>query len=146
MAGGIVYRDSVDTYEDPEHGVYYEQDGANRITKYEFGYNEILGYTYRYFNSGGGSQITSVDNLFNTNSANSICIVDADICLNVSYPFGTASTSYHPQAVITHEIGHLLGFGHSSDSNAIMYEYIPPGYNKGVADDDFDARENIYGR
>ena len=138
----IVTKADISTYLVPSNGIYYEYGNGNQITKYEFGTEEAIAYTYRYFNSGSGSEITSIDSLF---SSNELSIEQADICLNVSFPYGTASTSYNPQAVLTHEIGHLLGFGHSTNSSAIMYYYIPRGVNKGVSQDDVYALQHIYG-
>ncbi len=49
-------------------------------------------------------------------------IYEADIDINVSHPFGTASTSYDTRTVITHELGHLLGLGEELEiRESVMY-------------------------
>jgi hypothetical protein len=64
-------------------------------------------------------------------------ILDADIYFNpsdsqVSFAtpsaLATASQSYDLESVLTHELGHFLGFSHSAVWSAMMYPYAPaPG-------------------
>lgn len=50
------------------------------------------------------------------------------------------------ESVAVHEIGHLLGLDHSSDSNAVMYSKIPPGtVKRDLAQDDIDGIHALYG-
>lgn len=55
-------------------------------------------------------------------------IIDADILLNANKLFSTvrATASYDLQAMLTHEIGHVLGLSHSAVLSAAMYAYTPP--------------------
>ncbi|XVF60404.1 hypothetical protein PTKIN_Ptkin08bG0043100 [Pterospermum kingtungense] len=43
-----------------------------------------------------------------------------------------------------HEIGHLLGLGHSSLENAIMYPMVPVGESKGLSWDDIQGIRVLY--
>ena len=139
----IVKKSSQPTYDVPKNGIYYFENGYNQVTKYSFGSRSGIAYTYRFFDGSGGSAETeSVTSPYSLNA--DVGINEADICLNTRYSFGTADTSYNVQTVLTHEIGHLLGFGHSSDSNAIMYYAILPNDKRGVSTDDIYALDHIY--
>lgn len=56
-------------------------------------------------------------------------ILDVDIVMNAQDYYWTSSdrTVTDIQNVLTHEIGHLLGFGHTNDPEATMYD----GYSEG---------------
>ena len=71
-------------------------------------------------------------------------VFEADIDINVSFDFGSASTSYDTQSVITHEIGHLLGLGHSQYTSALMYGTINKGTIKSITSDDIAGIAAIY--
>ncbi|KAK1381414.1 metalloendoproteinase 2-MMP [Heracleum sosnowskyi] len=50
------------------------------------------------------------------------------------------------ESVVVHEIGHLLGLGHSSVEEAVMYPSIPSGARKvQLAGDDVDGIQSLYG-
>lgn len=59
---------------------------------------------------------------------------------------GAVRGRYDLQTVALHEIGHLLGLGHSTVKNAIMYPYINPGTTKGLNADDIKGIKVLYNR
>ncbi|KAI7757283.1 hypothetical protein M8C21_019194, partial [Ambrosia artemisiifolia] len=57
-----------------------------------------------------------------------------------------SSTAMDLESVAVHEIGHLLGLGHSSVEDAIMYPTIASGVKKvELARDDVDGIQELYG-
>lgn len=48
--------------------------------------------------------------------------------------------------VLSHEIGHVLGLGHSADPNALMYYSISPPRQLALAQDDLDGITFLYPR
>ncbi|XP_051117350.1 metalloendoproteinase 1-like [Andrographis paniculata] len=57
---------------------------------------------------------------------------------------GAVPGGFDMETVAIHEIGHLLGLGHSPDQSAIMYPTIPPGITKGLGKDDIKGIEALY--
>ncbi|CAK9159964.1 unnamed protein product [Ilex paraguariensis] len=57
---------------------------------------------------------------------------------------GPVLGSYNLEAVALHEIGHLLGLGHSSVMEAIMFPSIQPGVSKSLASDDIRGLKALY--
>ncbi|KAK6931135.1 Peptidoglycan binding-like [Dillenia turbinata] len=58
----------------------------------------------------------------------------------------TSSTAVDLESVAVHEIGHLLGLGHSSVEEAIMYPTISAGTRKvTLASDDVQGIQELYG-
>jgi hypothetical protein len=105
--------------------IYPNLNGVNEITKGNRGENDYLMQTY-YINH------------------TSTTVYEADIDINVDHDFGTADTSYDTQTVITHEIGHLLGLSHSSNTSAIMYAYLDKGETRSITTDDRNGIAAIY--
>ncbi|KAM7268426.1 hypothetical protein ACFE04_010592 [Oxalis oulophora] len=49
------------------------------------------------------------------------------------------------ESVSTHEIGHILGLGHSTDPNAVMHPALPPGaMRRDLSQDDIDGIRTLY--
>ena len=119
--GDLVYKNSK-THSNTKYPYFNE---VNEITKGYRGSNNYLMQTYYIYHSD-------------------TTIFEADIDINVSFPFGTASTSYDTQSVMTHEVGHLLGLDHSSNSAANMYYSFNPGEIRGVHQDDINGINAIY--
>ncbi|XP_021825581.1 metalloendoproteinase 2-MMP-like [Prunus avium] len=60
------------------------------------------------------------------------------------FSVGAVSGAYDLETVALHEIGHLLGLGHSSVQGAIMYPTISPGVTKGLHGDDMQGIKALY--
>ncbi|KAL3716819.1 hypothetical protein ACJRO7_008403 [Eucalyptus globulus] len=67
---------------------------------------------------------------------------DADEKWAVDPPSGSAA--FNVETVALHEIGHLLGLGHSDVEGAIMYSSIAPGTTKGLHADDIQGIKALY--
>lgn len=78
-----------------------------------------------------------------------VAITDSDVAFNLSFNYvtvaeGSCSSEIYLESVTTHEIGHLIGLGHSSQSSALMYPSIAYCNNKGLASDDISGRNVLY--
>ena len=78
-------------------------------------------------------------------------IYDADVYTNTSIAFYSSretscSNEYDIDGVMVHEVGHVIGIGHSNVSGATMYPSVS-ACNTGprsLATDDFNARNDLY--
>lgn len=78
-------------------------------------------------------------------------IYDADIVTNTSVNYASlgeacSGSEFYVEGVMVHEVGHLLGLGHSSVGGATMYPSVS-GCNNGpasLATDDINAINNLY--
>ncbi len=59
-----------------------------------------------------------------TELGGSITLIDT---WNYSFSQTPGQDQYDFQTVATHEMGHALGLGHSTDTNSVMYPYLSPG-------------------
>ena len=48
---------------------------------------------------------------------------EADMGINLNFPWRTDGTNYDLESVVLHENGHVAGLGHSADKTAVMYAY-----------------------
>ncbi|XP_057486754.1 metalloendoproteinase 2-MMP-like [Actinidia eriantha] len=61
-----------------------------------------------------------------------------------SWVVGAVPGSFDMETVALHEIGHLLGLGHSAVRDAIMYARGSPGVTKGLHGDDIQGIRALY--
>jgi hypothetical protein len=77
-------------------------------------------------------------------------ITDADIVTNTAYAWAslgeTCSSEMYTEAIHVHEVGHLLGIGHSNVSGATMYPSVSYCNNgpASLATDDVNAINDLY--
>lgn len=78
-------------------------------------------------------------------------IYDADVYTNTSHQFYSSGESgcsgeYDINGIMVHEVGHVIGIGHSSVSGATMYPSVSSCSTgpRTLASDDFAARDNLY--
>jgi len=86
-----------------------------------------------------------------TFSADTGAIFGADVEINgtVKWFFtdGTPAEDVSDlQAVLTHEVGHLLGFAHSDDPSSVMYPHYAPGdvRHRTLSNDEIEAVCTVY--
>ena len=80
---------------------------------------------------------------------NSSPITAGGLALNVESGKGADVNSYGVgklSVVVAHEMGHVMGLGHSGDSAALMYFNAGYKLNLSLADDDADGLMYLYGR
>lgn len=75
-------------------------------------------------------------------------IVEADIHVNAkewTFTLGATSGNFDLRSVLTHELGHVIGIGHSADSRATMAAGLPAGIAaRSLEDDDLAAVCALY--
>ncbi|XP_058180417.1 metalloendoproteinase 2-MMP-like [Rhododendron vialii] len=78
--------------------------------------------------------------------AHSFAPTDGRFHYNADYSFSVnpVAGSFHLETVALHEIGHLLGLGHSTFREAIMYPSIPAATTKGLNADDIQGIKTLY--
>ncbi|KAF7135595.1 hypothetical protein RHSIM_Rhsim08G0097000 [Rhododendron simsii] len=63
---------------------------------------------------------------------------------NYSFTVNPVEGSFHLETVALHEIGHLLGLGHSDVEDAVMFPSIPAATIKGLNADDIQGIRILY--
>lgn len=58
---------------------------------------------------------------------------------------GVVLNEFDVETVALHELGHVLGLGHSTVQRAIMWPFIDPGATKGLSEDDVAGIRALYG-
>ncbi|HEX8409312.1 MAG TPA: matrixin family metalloprotease [Thermoanaerobaculia bacterium] len=78
-------------------------------------------------------------------------INDADVYTNTSIQFYSSresgcSSEYDIDGIMAHEVGHVIGIGHSNVSGATMYPSVSAcnAGNRSLSSDDFAARDDLY--
>jgi hypothetical protein len=75
-------------------------------------------------------------------------IVEADVHLNAkdwTFAIGDVPGDVDLRSVLTHELGHVMGIGHSADARATMSAGLPPGIAaRSLEDDDVAAICTLY--
>ncbi|MBY0011223.1 matrixin family metalloprotease [Paenibacillus typhae] len=116
---------------------YPNDNDLNQVTKGNRGTNEYLMQT-KYTSTG-----LRWTGLWYANT-----IYEADIDINGSYAWhtGGAADFYDVQGVFTHELGHLLGLGHSDVATATMWPTIGKGNTswRTLDEDDISGIVDIY--
>lgn len=82
---------------------------------------------------------------------NVVAITDSDVAFNLAFNFTTTgendgcASEIQLESVTTHEIGHLIGLGHSSQTAALMYASVAYCDNKRLNSDDNAGANALYG-
>ena len=78
-------------------------------------------------------------------------IYDADVYTSTSHQFYSSresgcSSEYDIDGVMAHEVGHVIGIGHSNVSGATMYPSVSAcnTANRTLASDDINAKNDLY--
>lgn len=77
-------------------------------------------------------------------------IYDADVYTNTAQPLYSSGEScsgeYDVEGIMAHEVGHVIGIGHSNVAGATMYPTVSAcnTANRTLAADDFAARDDLY--
>ncbi|MCK5884832.1 MAG: matrixin family metalloprotease, partial [Bacteriovoracaceae bacterium] len=96
------------------------------------GRNDIYFSDSSTFFSGGG--VVGVTQLVYRSGTGEI--LEADIILNDNYSFSTnTSDRYYLGNVVTHELGHVLGLGHSEVHNSTMFYQLSKNQHNVIQDD-----------
>lgn len=96
------------------------------------------------------SSQTGVCTHSNGSTRNVVAITDSDVAFNLNYDYSTpnepdgCSSEIYLDSVASHEVGHVIGLGHSSSSGALMYASVAYCSHKVVVADDVAGRDDLY--
>src|SRR5262249_13648714 len=76
-------------------------------------------------------------------------ITDSDTSFNLAYDYttpaqGSCNNEIYLDSVVAHEVGHIIGLAHSTNSSALMYPTVSYCSDKQVASDDINGRNALY--
>ena len=71
-------------------------------------------------------------------------VPEADVAMNTDFDWFTNGSDIDAETVFLHELGHVIGIGHSVVDGAVM-EAVYDGERRGLHDDDKDAVLALYG-
>ncbi len=101
----------------------------------------------------GSCLAATLTGYYHQNSNGSYSIDDADIFTNQSHSYASTgesdgcSSEFYIEGIMVHEVGHLLGLGHSNVNGATMYPSV--GYcdngPASLSNDDKSAISDLYG-
>ncbi|MFT5423695.1 MAG: hypothetical protein ACI89L_001483 [Phycisphaerales bacterium] len=119
------------------------QDGQNTVSFEDPGkiVRRAIAVTITGWYDGGQTE--------STNGIDFVRIDESDISFSKQLDFttqavGNCSGEYDIKAVMTHEVGHFLGLGHSGDAGALMAPSISSCSFKPLNNDDIDGINTIY--
>src|SRR5262249_47397373 len=77
----------------------------------------------------GSGTVSATFSFFSVDATGTLTFQEFDIALNPAIPFSTSAepSKYDVQSVVTHEVGHFLGFEHSPLLSAVMTPNSTPG-------------------
>lgn len=101
----------------------------------------------------GSCLAATLTGYYHQNSDGSYTIDDADIYTNQTYKYLTTAeadgcaSEFYIEGIMVHEVGHLLGLGHSSVNGSTMYPSVAYCDNgpASLATDDKSAISDLYG-
>lgn len=121
---------TLSSYRDNEFGIYKKSPWFNDVSSNALAITQYFGYL-KSNNGKAYLELSHADIIFNTEDHNFI---------NSTGP----SSNYDFQTVLTHEIGHFLGFCHESSQTSIMYPYYVTA-NRLLKTWDIQELQNRYG-
>lgn len=108
-ATGVTNYSTLSSYRDNEFGIYKKNPWFNDVSGSALAITQYFGYL-KSNNGKAYLELTHADIIFNSEDHNFV---------NTTGP----SSNYDFQTVLTHEMGHFLGFCHENSQTSIMYPY-----------------------
>ena len=108
--------------------------------------NCLAATTTGYYNTGQTGVCTHPD----STTRSVVAVTDADVAFNLSYDYttpnevGGCSSEIYLDTVVAHEVGHVIGLGHSGVGTAIMAASVAFCSHKVVGSDDNAGRNDLY--